>query len=114
MEAAGGQEYLTKPRQYESVYKKGSSWVCRLVVMRTLPNALAFSRYGFSVGKGVGKAVIRNKVKRRLREILRKMPVKSGWDIVFIARSAAATAGFAELKDSVEGLLSKAHLMDTN
>ena len=108
-----GEEYLTKPQQYALVYSKGSSWASNLVVMRALPNGLTLSRYGFSVSKRVGKAVTRNKVKRRLREILRIMPLKSGYDIVFIARPAA-TADYVSLKRTVEDLLSRARLLETD
>ena len=80
--------------------------------MRALPNGLALSRFGFSVSKRVGKAVTRNRVKRLLREILRVLPVKSAWDVVFIVRPAAATADYSILKSSVEGLLSKASLLE--
>jgi len=112
--AMRGEEYLTKPQQYALVYSKGSSWVSNLVVMKALPNGLTLSRYGFSVSKRVGKAVIRNRVKRLLREILHIMPLKSGWDIIFIVRPAVTTADYASLKRSVEGLLSRARLMETN
>ena len=107
-----GKEYITKPKQYALVYAKGSSWSCDLVVMKALPNGLPLTRCGFSVSKKVGKAVVRNRVKRLLREIVPPMPLKVGWDIVFIARPAAATADYTSLKRAVEGLLSRARLLE--
>ena len=106
-----GEENLTKQTQYTLVYDEGRSWVSSLLVMKALPNGLALSRYGFSVSRQVGKAVVRNKVKRWLREILRVTPLKPGWDIVFIARPSTATTNYAELKKSAEGLLSRARLL---
>jgi len=106
-----GEEYLTKSEQYALVYNKGSSWVSDLVVMKALPNGLTLSRYGFSVSRRVGKAVVRNRVKRLLREILRSAPLEPGWDIVFIARPRAAGASFVSLEKSVQGLLSRARLL---
>jgi ribonuclease P protein component len=106
-----GKEYLTKSEQYALVYDKGSSWVSGLVVMKALPNGLNLSRCGFSVSRRVGKAVVRNWVKRRLREILRPTQFKPGWDIIFIARPKAAGASFAGLEKSVQGLLSQARLL---
>ncbi len=109
-----GEEYLTKPQQYALVYSKGSSRVSNLVVMKALPNGLTLSRCGLSVSKRVGKAVTRNRVKRLFREILRIMPLKSGWDIVFIARPVVADADYTSLKRTVEGLLSRACLLETD
>jgi ribonuclease P protein component len=106
-----GREYLTRSEQYALVYNKGSSWASDLVVLKALPNGLGFSRYGFSVGRRVGGAVVRNRVKRRLREILRLLPLAAGWDIIFIARPQAAQASFASLKRLVHGLLARAGLL---
>ena len=80
-------------------------------MMKVLSNGLSLSRYGFSVNRRVGKAVTRNTVKRLLREILRQTPLQSGWDIVFIARPAAATADYTNLEKSVNDLLSRARLL---
>ena len=106
------EERLTKPEQYAAVYGKGSSWTSSLLVMKALPNGLTSSRYGLSVSKRVGKAVIRNRMKRLLREILRATSLIPAWDIVFIVRPAASTANYASLKEAVEYLLSRAGLLE--
>ena len=112
-EATAGDAYLTRSQQYAQVQTMGRSWSCELLVMRAMPNDLDRSRLGFSVSKRVGKAVVRNKVKRRLREILRSVSLRPGRDIVFIARPAAAAADFAALRDAALDLLSRAHLIET-
>ena len=109
--AVRGEQYLTKTAQYGLVYKEGSSWISVLVVMKALPNGLNLSRCGFSVSRRVGIAVVRNRVKRLLREILRQTPLQSGWDIIFIARSPAAKANYRNLEKSVGGLLFRAGLL---
>ena len=106
-----GEQLITKPGQYALVYDKGSTRVSHLVVMKSLPNRLSLSRYGFSVSRRVGKAVVRNRVRRLLREILRLVPLKPGWDIVLIARPAAANADYATLRQSVVELLSRSQLL---
>jgi len=111
VEIVKGEKYLTKPEQFALVYNKGSSWRSSLVVLKVLPNELDISRYGFSVSRRVGKAVVRNRVKRLLREILRQAPLQSGYDIIIIARPAAASAGYASLEKSVNDLLSRARLL---
>jgi ribonuclease P protein component len=58
----------------------------------------------------VGKAVVRNKIKRRLREILRQMDLPPGWDIIIIARNPAANADYTVLGKSVGNLLIRAGL----
>ena len=106
-----GEQHITRTAQYALVYNKGSSWVSDLVVMKALPNGLTLSRHGFSISRRVGKAVVRNRVKRLLREILRLTPLQPGWDIIFIARPMAASADYTELEKSVKGLLSRARLL---
>jgi ribonuclease P protein component len=108
-----GGRFITRPEEYALVYEKGKSWVCDLLVMRALPNELTLSRYGISVSKRVGNAVVRNRVKRRLREVLRAVPLRPGWDIVFIARPVVASTDYASLKQATEGLLTRAHLVET-
>jgi ribonuclease P protein component len=106
-----GEEYLTKPEQFTLVYKRGCTQADPLLVLKALPNKLDFSRYGISVSKHVGNAVVRNRIKRQLREIVRSEALISGWDIVIIARSPAAGSDFQSLGKSVNFLLSRANII---
>ena len=106
-----GEHLITKPRQYALVYDKGTTRVSNLLVIKILPNGLSLSRYGFSVSRQVGKAVVRDRGRRLLREILRLLALKPGWDIVFIARRPTAAAGSEALRESAVGLLSRAQLL---
>jgi len=102
---------LTKRAQYVLVYRKGGTYIDRLIVMKALPNGLDLSRYGFSVTKKVGKAVQRNRLKRLLRQIVGSKLLKSGWDIVFIVRRRAVDADYHQLEKAVAGLLYRARLL---
>lgn len=65
------------------------------------PNGLDRSRIALSVGKRIGSAVARNRVKRRLRAMLRDGAPIAGYDIVVTAREGAAVAAYDELRGDV-------------
>jgi ribonuclease P protein component len=65
------------------------------------------SRFGISVKKALGGAVVRNRIRRRIREILRRnrMEIPTGWDIVIHPRRSVAQAPFAPLETELVRLL---------
>lgn len=103
---------LSGRKQFDAIFQEGRVWANRLLVLRALPNQLDHNRYGFVTSKRLGKAVVRNRVRRRLREGLRSLPVRRGWDVVVSVRQAAAQADFHELKRAVTDLLAKSSLLE--
>lgn len=103
---------LRSSREFAAVRRDGRSWADRLLVLVSRRNKLDITRFGFIVSKRVGNAVVRNKVRRRLREAARLSRVKCGWDLVFIARQGASSADYRGLSGSMKGLLTRANVLD--
>ena len=82
-------------------------------MLRAVPNALPLTRFGFVVGRRVAaKAVDRNRVKRRLRGIVRRLPVREGWDQLLIARRASMDADFQAIQKAVLDLERRLDLLE--
>ncbi|MGI6193724.1 MAG: ribonuclease P protein component [Christensenellales bacterium] len=103
---------LKKNKEFNRVYRRGKSVGARGAALVYCTARHKSVRVGFAVGKKVGNAVVRNKVKRRFREAFaRQLPyVKPGYDLIFIARSEAKDESFASLLRTVIYLLKKAGL----
>ena len=102
-----GEQRLTRPAQFKSVYESGSSVADRFLVIKAMANGLEISRFGISVNKRVGNAVVRNQTKRRLREVLRLAPLLAGRDFIVIARQPAAEIDYHQLEKSARSLLTR-------
>jgi len=91
-------EHLRKKSDFEIVYKGGERYVDKSFVVISFKNGLEHNRFGVSVSKRMGKAVIRNKLKRRLREFYRlSKPAQTvGWDIIVICRWGLKNRTFYE------------------
>ncbi|MFA5078548.1 MAG: ribonuclease P protein component [Dehalococcoidia bacterium] len=98
---------LTRRAQYLAVYKSGKAAADKLLVIKALPNHLDVLRAGFSVTKDIGKATVRNRVRRLLKENVRLISIKPGWDIVLIARRPVAGVDYHEVNRSVTRLLNR-------
>ena len=103
---------LRKRAEFVRVQNKGKRYRGRNLLLMVHPNESDKSRVGLTVSRKVGNAVIRNRVRRRLRESIRVNPERfiSGQDYVFIARARAATLGSYVLHKEVEWLLSQVSL----
>ena len=103
---------LRKGADFQRVRALKQSWAHPLLVLYAAPNDLDVTRVGISVSKRIGKAVTRNRVKRRIREAVRPLlpNLPPGRDLVFIARSAMADADFQQLSQAVETLLGRVRL----
>ncbi len=90
---------VARRAEYDAVYREGKRRSSREFTIFVRPNGLQRSRYGWSIKKALGSAVRRNRIRRRLREILRlhRQEISPGWDIVIHPRSSAAMADFSEL-----------------
>lgn len=102
---------LRKRKEFQAVLQKGDVERHRLMVLRTLPNELPHNRYGFITSRRLGGAVVRNRVRRRLREGVRSLATRPGRDVVIAAREAASRASFHELKSAVVDLFARAGIL---
>ncbi len=96
--------------------REGKSYAHPLVVLVVAPNGLEQVRVGVAAGRRLGKAVQRNRAKRRLREIMRPLlpALKPGYDVMLIARPPMATAEFETIRQAVIALLHRASLLTTS
>ena len=95
---------LRRSTEFRRVFTEGRRAADGLLVMTAVRNEGPALRFGLAVSGRTGGAVVRNRIRRRLREILRELDAAPGYDVVVSARPAAATATFWRLKESVEKL----------
>ena len=104
---------LRAPRDFDALQRRGQSRVNPLLVVRYVRNGLDRTRLGFSTSRRLGSAVVRNRVRRRLRELVRRLrpSLASGWDILVVARAGAVTARPSELAAALDRVLRQAGLL---
>lgn len=93
-------ERLRKNREFAAVFERGRSFPGKKVVVYLLENSLPFNRVGVAVSRKLGGAVVRNRLKRVVKEAYRanEAGLRKGLDLVLVPRSRAKTASFQEVK----------------
>jgi ribonuclease P protein component len=106
------QERIRRRKDFQAVYFRGNKSAHGGLAMHALPTGHTWTRLGLSVGRKFGRAVERNGIKRRLREIFRlcKHQLKPGHDVVITVRREAAQRSYHELEESVTTLLARLNL----
>jgi ribonuclease P protein component len=106
---------LRSGADFQRLRQQGRTVAHPLLVLSYMPNNLEYSRFGFVVGGRLGKAVLRNRIKRRMREAtrtrLQEQEIARGWDIVLIARHPIVTASFQQVDEAIGLLLRRADLV---
>ena len=101
---------LRKSADYLCCYRKGRKQHGSLASLHFHPSEQEDARLGITASRKVGKAVIRHRVKRRIRNIFRQWPRRGelrSMDIVVHVKPAAGRAEFGELRQEIESLLSR-------
>lgn len=104
---------LTENRNFRRLYTSGKSAVNSILAVYVRKNRMEENRLGLTVGTKVGKAVVRNRVRRRIREAYRlgECRIKTGYDIVVVARVRAAHVSYAEIDHALFELLRTLHVL---
>ena len=113
---------LKQNHLFRRLYQRGKSAAGRCVVVYCRKNGLDCNRLGITAGTKVGHAVVRNRIRRRIREAYRlsESEYRRGYDIVVVARSRAADASYREIADCLRkqserlGLIRKEERRETH
>lgn len=108
---------LKKKKDFERVFKKGKSVNVDFLVLKFLPNELENSRLGIIVSLKVSKkAVVRNKIRRRIKEAIRLTSGNQGKqaDGAIICRPGIEKMSFAQIRETIEKVLQKAGITQNN
>ena len=101
-------DVLRRKEDFNRVYKKGKSVGDRYVVVFSLKNGLDYNRISFLASKKVGNSVKRNRARRLMRESMRSIgDIKTGYDLIIIARNTINERKCADVKKSLEAALKR-------
>jgi len=100
---------ISNNRQFQRLYRSGKHAVDGFFAIYCHRNRVGGNRLGLTVSTKIGKAVVRNRVRRRMKEIyrLQETQLGRGWDVVIVARVRARYATYVQLEQSFRKLTDK-------
>jgi ribonuclease P protein component len=104
---------LSSPRDFTALMERGTIRSHPLLATRVLRTDLGSTRFGLATSRALGSAVVRNRARRRLREVLRSMApqLRPGWDVLVIARPGLITADHQTVLDTLSRLLRRSGVL---
>ncbi len=104
---------IRKNKVFKKVYEKGRYFAEEYLVLYILKNDELSNKVGYSVSKKIGNSVVRNRVKRLMKENFRKIcdDLKTGYYIVFCARVKSRNADYYGIENSMKKALKRAKLI---
>ena len=105
---------LKENYEFRRMYQRGKSAVSGSMVVYCRKNRLGHNRLGLTASTKLGHAVVRNRCRRRLREVYRlnTPALRQGYDLILVARGRTATASWKELNDTFMKLCRKLDLLE--
>ena len=100
-------------REFRYAYKKGAKIVTDAIVFHWYKNRQSSNKLGLTVSTSLGKAVVRNRVKRLIRAAYsaRKDELKKGYNIIIVARNKAAYVPYSKIKEAMDYCIRKSDLI---
>ena len=105
---------IKENRDFSRLYRSGNFYASDCLILYVKNNKLGFNRLGVTVSKKVGKAVIRNRVRRRIKESYRELEGKllSSGDFVVVARVKASQCDYKKIRSALTYLFKKAGVIE--
>jgi ribonuclease P protein component len=107
---------LSSPQDFAALMERGTMRSHPLLAARVLRTDLGTTRFGLATSRALGSAVVRNRVRRRLREVIRGMAplLRPGWDVLIVARPGLVTADRRALVETLTRLLRRSGVLGGN
>ena len=96
---------VKKNTEFSYIMKNGKKYYSDMLNIYILKNSFSYNRFGISISKKIGSAVVRNKFKRQIKEIIDKMNIKfKGYDILLISRNKLKDSKYLDIKLNILNL----------